>query len=1380
MADLSLSSKLKSLSPEQLANLRSQLAQQSQAAPIRPREQMAVMPAGLRSTWNGQDAWKATSTQARLWFLEQYLGPSPLYNIVRSLKLHGPLNIAALDYAFRQIVQRHEALRTNFHSIDGIPYQVINSDDRFKLEIVDLQAVPSSERSLIFQQQLREGGCQPFDLTQDCLLRAVVFQLEAAEFGLMITVHHTVGDGWSFGVLAKELSIFYRNYLVGNFSGLPPLPLQFIDYGLWLQTELQTGRRDRERTYWQQKLSGDLPVLNLPCDLPRGTAQTYRGQRASILFGSDFVREIKAISHQAGVSTFIMLLTSLKVLLHRYSQQTDIIVGAATANRISAEVENIFGYFVDNLPLRTDLSGNPSVWELLERVRQTALDAYAHPYPFAEILESLQISRNQNRSPLFSVTMSLQNTPEADLDLPEIRLASCQPQDSEWVEKAPISSYRFSQNLQVARFDLTILLKEEHGSISGVVEYNQDLFNADMIERFIGHWHTLLKAALANPQSSISHLPWLTPPEQTQLLAWSAPETDWLPADCLHSLFESQVAKHPRAIALQQGNQSLTYQELNQKANQLAHYLRKIGIQPDQLVGVYLERSLDLIVSLLAILKAGGAYLPLDRSYPTERLQFMLEDAEVSILIADQVPAALSLDRMQCVDLIADWPIISQASNINLTNINTPDHLAYVLYTSGSTGKPKGVMVPHQAVARLVLNTNYIDFQPSDVVAQVSNCCFDAATFEIWGALLNGAQLNIIDKDQLLSLQGFAQQIQAQSISILFLTTALLNQFAQTIPEAFQSLRYLLFGGEAVTPQWIRQILEQGAPQHLLHVYGPTENTTFSTWYSIAQVSEDATTLPIGQAIAHTEMRVLNQALQPVPIGIPGELYLGGLGVARGYLNRQELTETCFITIPGSNSKFYKTGDLVRYLPDGNLEFIGRIDHQVKIRGFRIELGEIEMALKQHPEVQDAIVLVDEDPVRGKSLLAYVTAIQILSDSELKQFLQQRLPDYLMPAAYQCLDYFPLTPNGKVDRLALPKPRLSEVALPVNHVLPKNPLEAELVKIWAEVLNLPTVSTCENFFDIGGHSLLAVRLVAKIEQVLERKVSLSQLFQAPTIAQMAQMFQAETGIIKPFQITAPQLGKKTLFWCAQSLGEVNPLVRHLDADQPFFFLDNNFFAIDDPSLYIQERAVQGIQQIKTIQPEGPYYLGGFCLGGMVAFEMALQLQEQGEEVALLTLVESWKNKVPEPQPPRWNNRIVRSWNFHRRELSTLQPSEKSAYLLNRLKNVVKRWTAPETAEAPATIAIPQPLTLEELQIQRAINQGLEAKSTYDARSKYAGATILCFSRNDLDLTNVLAQSGWEDLLSQPPKIYTIPGHHLSLTQEPEVQKLALWLKAALA
>ena len=1175
--------------------------------------------------------------QSRLWFLNQLEGISGTYNIAVALQITGNLNIKALEQAIQKIVERHEILRTYFHSINGSPVQVIDPKINVTLSVVDVQDDSTRDKQL--QDLVTTEALRPFNLAKDALVRAKLWRLDSQKYVLLLAMHHIVFDGWSMGIFTQELSILYQAFATGHASPLPELPIQYADYAVWQRQWLNGQVLAAQLNYWQQQLAAP-PLLELPTDKPRPAVQTFRGSGVVFQLDADLSRQLKVLSQKSATTLFMTLLAAFACLLSRYSGQDDILIGSPVANRNRQEIESLIGFFVNTLVLRTKIPGNLQFSELLTQVRQVALEAYAHQdVPFEQIVETLQPERNFSYNPLFQVMFDLENAATEQLELPGLHLK-------------PLGIGNVT-----AKFDLSLFMRETQLGLEGYWEYNSDLFDNETIARMARNFQTLLEGIVASPDRRLWELPILTAAERYQLLVeWNDTQKDYPKNESVQQLFESFVDQTPHAVALVFENQQLTYQELNRCANQLAHYLQKLGVGPEVLVGICAERSVEMIVGLLGILKAGGAYVPLDPSYPQERRKFMLQDAQIPVLLTQEKFVKDFPDFSNPIIYLDNhWEIIAQESEENLSCSVKPDNLAYVIYTSGSTGEPKGVAVAHRAVNRLVCNTNYVKLERTDKIAQVANTSFDAATFEIWGALLNGAQLVVISKNVTLSPHEFALELQQKGISVLFLTTALFQQIARDVPQAFASLRYLLFGGETVDPRWVQEVPKNGSRSQLLHVYGPTESTTFSSYYCVQELPESATSIPIGRPITNRQIYLLDAHLQPVPIGVVGELYIGGDGLARGYFNRPELTAKKFISNPFSHEEgayLYKTGDLARYLPNGNIQFLGRVDHQVKIRGFRIELGEIETVLSQHPDVKETVVIAQSDYPSNKRLVAYVVPQQekpehIVTINALLRFLKQKLPEYMMPSTFLLLDALPLTPNGKIDRRALPVPSRTQLKDKKEIVAPRTLTEEMLARIWAEVLGIESyhrgsseINIYDNFFELGGHSLVATVLITRIRQVFQVDLPLWRLFESSTIAGLAEGIETErqTNIgwhqtkLKTGSTLVPiQIGgsKRPFFIVPGGVGgefeliTYAKLVYELGQEQPVYGLQaRGWDGKQKPHTQVEVMAADYIQQIRTIQPEGPYLLGGECIGGIVAFEMARQLQAQGQKLGLLVLMDT--------------------------------------------------------------------------------------------------------------------------------------------------------------
>ncbi|MGB7921969.1 MAG: amino acid adenylation domain-containing protein [Pyrinomonadaceae bacterium] len=1048
--------------------------------------------------------------QQRLWFLDQLEPDSTSYNIPAAVRLTGQLNVDALERSISEIIRRHEVLRTSFTVIDGQPRQVISPAEPFSLPVIDFAHLAEAEREAEARALAIKESQRPLDLSRGPLLRVSLLRLADDEHVLLVTMHHIISDGWSLGIFTREVGLLYEAYSRGEESPLEELSIQYADYAVWQREWLQGDVLDQQLDYWKQQLAGAPQVLELPTDHPRPPVQSYKGASQRFQLSEELSGELKRLSQQQGVTLFMTLLAAFQTLLMRYSGQQDVVVGADVANRNRAETEQLIGFFVNMMVLRTDLSGDPSFEELIGRVKEVALEGYEHQeVPFEKIVEAIAPEREMSRTPLFQVAFVLQNVPQVAFDAQGLTLS-------------PLGS-----DSETAKFDLTLSMTETEGGITGAFEYSTDLFERSTIERMAAHLACLLDGVVKQPGQRLSELPLLTKQEEQQVLgAWNETASDYPRESCIHQLFEQQVERTPDAIAASFDDAQISYGELNSRANQLAHHLMSLGIGPDVLVGLMVERSIEMVVAVLGILKAGGAYLPLDSAYPLERLSFMLEDAGTPVLLTqepylDVLPAHWG--QLICLD--SDWDSIAQESSENPSNSATPDNLAYVIYTSGSTGRPKGVAVTHRAVNRLVINTNYVCLTPADVIAQASNSSFDAATFEIWGALLNGARLVGIKKEVALSPRDFADWIAAKEISTLFLTTALFNQIVNEVPKAFEKVRNLLTGGEQSDPKQFHEVLKSGPPERLLHVYGPTETTTYASWHEVKEVGAGAGAVPIGGPIANTEIYLLDAHLRLVPVGVGGQLYIGGDGLARGYLNRPELTAEKFIPHPYSTrpgERLYGTGDMARYGVDGQIEFLGRIDHQVKIRGFRIELGEIEAALNTHLKVRECVVVTYQaETTSDRRLAAYIVTEQeeAVTGIELRSYLLERLPEYMLPTSYVHLERMPLTPNGKVDRPALPAPEQAHADTLSGATAPRTPTEEIVAGIFCEVLGLPHVGIHDDFFELGGHSLLATQVVSRLRHAFAIELMLRALFETPSVAGLAQTLEQtmsrERGMLAP-------------------------------------------------------------------------------------------------------------------------------------------------------------------------------------------------------------------------------------------------------------------------
>lgn len=902
--------------------------------------------------------------QQRLWFLDQLIPNNPFYNIPLALHLTGSLKLAALEQTFNEIVQRHEALRTTIVVQKGQPVQVINPTLTIPLPIIDLRQLPQAEREIQARRLTTQEAQRPFNLSTDSLLQVKLLWLDETQYILLLTMHHIVSDGWSIGVLIQEIAALYTAFASNQPSPLPKLTIQYADFAYWQRQWLQGEVLKKQLSYWQNQLDG-ISMLNLPTDRPRLAAQSYQGARQPLQLSKSLSKALLALGQQEGVTLFITLLAAFQVLLYRYTQQEDMAIGSPIANRNRSEIEGLIGFFVNSLVLRTDLSGNPTFRELLSRVKEVALGAYSHQdLPFEKLVEELHPERNLNQNPLFQVVFALQNAPMSVLELPSLTLSPL-PFETE-TTRFDLEFHLWEPNTQNG------LWANSSEGISGFVIYSTDLFDDATITRMLGHFQTLLEGIVANPEARIAHLPLLSESELHPLLVeWNNTQAIFPQDKCIHQLIESVAEQNDEATALVFGDEQLSYQELNIRSNKLAHYLKKLGVKSEVLVGVFIERSFNMIIGMLGILKAGGAYVPLDPSYPSERLNFMLEDAQVSVLLThERWLECLKNYNSQIICLDKDWEIISQEIEDNLTSKVTVDNLAYIIYTSGSTGKPKGVKIEHRGLLNLVFwHQKAFAVSRLDRTTQISGVAFDACGWEIWPYLSIGASIYFVDDETRRSPDYLRDWLVSKAITISFIPTPLAEKVLLLDFPQNAALRILLTGGDKLNQYPLADYSFQ-----VFNNYGPTENTVVTTSGYISVKNKGNLAPVIGCAIANTKLYILDKHLQPVPIGVPGELYISGDGLARGYLNHPELTAESFIYHSFTNklkARLYKTGDLVRYRVDGNIEFLGRLDDQIKIRGYRIELGEIEAVLSQHPAVQQTVVITREDE-EEKRVVAYV------------------------------------------------------------------------------------------------------------------------------------------------------------------------------------------------------------------------------------------------------------------------------------------------------------------------------------------------------------------------------------------------------------------------
>jgi len=1337
--------------------------QSLQLSPIRPVPRDGDLPLSF--------------AQQRLWFIHQLDPGNSVYNFPVAVRLKGSLNLVALERSLNEIVRRHEALRTTFSMVDGQPAQVIASRLTIALPVVDLRTMPEAERENEVQRMVVQEARQSFDLARGPLLRARVLRLADDDQVGLLTMHHIVSDGWSAGILIREMAALYQAYCAGNPSPLPELAIQYADFAHWQREWLQGAVLQRQLDYWKEQLNGAPPLLELPEDHPRPAVQTFRGGHQSLLLPKAIGGALKALSRDEAATLFMTLLAAFKVLLHCYTRQDDLVVGTPVANRNRLEIEGLIGFFVNALVLRTDLSGNPTFRELMRRVRKVCVDAYAHQdLPFERLVEELHIERDLSRNPLFQVMFVLQNSPVHAVELPGLSLN-------------PVIA-----DGGTTHFDLTFHVVDSDQGLVATAAYSTDLFDGDTISRMLGHFQTLLEAIVKDSDRHLSELSLLTDTQRQQVLSGSNDtHCSYAPALSIHQLFEAQVERTPEAIALVFEDQQLTYRELNSRSNQLAHRLRKLGAAPEVPVGVCLERSLEVVISLLAILKAGGVYLPLDPAYPRQRIGFMLGDSKATVLLTQRrlIPG-LPEHRAQMICLDSDAEAIARESAENPISSSDPENLAYIIYTSGSTGQPKGVLVSHGSIAEHCRDSEkYYELQPTDRVLQFASMSFDLSLEQILPTLIAGARLVVVGRE-VWRAQEFHRKAAEFGLTVVDLPTGYWQELVQEWAAEEQPIlntRYRLFlvGGDTMLPEVLG--LWQKTPLRsirLINAYGPTEATITATAFETTSRLGETSRLhrvPIGRPLANREIYILDRYCNPVPIGVPGELHIGGRSLARGYLNRPDLTADRFIPDPFSDTpgaRMYKTGDLARHLADGNIEYLGRTDHQVKVRGFRIELGEIEAALAQHPNVRQAIVSTHQEVNGEKRLLAYVVGDHehAPTANDLRNFLKEKVPEYMVPSLFMLLDSLPTMANGKLDRGALPKPDQSRPEMTKTFVGPRDELELQLVSLWEEVLNLRPIGVTDNFFELGGHSLLAVRLFALIDKRLGKRLPLAALFRGATIEGLADIVRQNglsetTSSLVPIQ---PGGNKRPLFLVHPAGGHVFPfigLAQCLGSDQPCYGLQARGVEEGrDAHTRIEDMAACYIEAIRSVQPEGPYLLGGWSMGGEIAFEMAQQLHAVGQTVALLALLDA---RIPSTDDNVGDENfeatlladVVRYFGLSKDfgDSLALIPHDE---LLARVLEQGKR-----SGLIPADIEASQAHRLIEL-----CKSDFRASRNY-VLHRYPGRVTLFKASEDLSEHDLDPTLGWNDWADGGVDVQVVPGNHATMVYKPNVATLAEKLAACI-
>jgi amino acid adenylation domain-containing protein len=1076
-----LADRLAKLTPAQrrLLELRRGQAPAPAAAP-------AAAPGDIPA--RGEEPAPLSFSQRRLWFLDRMEPGSAFYNLPTAMRLHGALDVTALERALGEIVARHAVLRSVFREVAGEPVQAPLPPRAFVLPV---DALPDADDAAL-RDALAVEARRPFDLAQGPPFRARLFRLGAEDHALIVTLHHVVGDAWSFGVLFRELGALYGAFAAGRPSPLGPLPIQYADYAAWQRQHGTTQVLKPQLDWWTERMAGAPDLLELPADRPRPAVQKFRGGRHHLQLPAELTDRLRAIGGEHGATLFMVLLAAWQTLLARHTGREDVVVGSPITGRHRAETEGLIGFFVNTLALRTDLSGDPSFRQLLERVRRTALDAYARQdLPFETLVEALRIPRDLSRQPLFQAMLMLHRSQGGGaFALPGLR---CEP-----VEADPGTSI----------FDLGLYAWDRPEGLRAMLEYNADLFDAATAARFVDRFRTLLDGIAADPDAPLSRLPLMTADEAARLAAWNATERAYPGAECIHEIIARQAAATPNAVAVVFEDERVTYAELDARANRLANHLRALGVGPEVRVGVCAERSVELVVALLGTLKAGGGYVPLDPGYPRDRLAYMLGDSRPSVLLtqahlAERIPP----HGARTVLLDADWPRIAQESDAAPEPGVGLDHLAYVIYTSGSTGQPKGAENAHRGIRnRLLWMQEAFGLDGTDAILQKTPFSFDVSVWEFFWPLMTGARLVVARPEGHREPAYLARLIGEQGVTTLHFVPSMLQAFLEE-PDlsACAPLRRVVCSGEALPAELAARFFTR-VDAELHNLYGPTEAAVDVTWWACAR-GDERRSVPIGRPIANTQIHLLDARLNPVAPGVAGELYIAGVQVGRGYLGRRGLTAERFVPDPFSatpGARMYRTGDLARWLADGSVDYLGRADHQVKIRGFRIELGEIEAALAAHPGVREAVVVARTDAPGETRLVAYLTAAgdSVPDAAALREHLRAGLPEYMVPALFVGMEALPLSPNGKVDRKALPAPEAKRDEA-VAFVAPRDETERAIAAIWREALGVEQVGVDDNFFDLGGHSLLLVRVHGRIREALGAEISVVELFQHPTVGALA-------------------------------------------------------------------------------------------------------------------------------------------------------------------------------------------------------------------------------------------------------------------------------------
>lgn len=1322
--------------------------------------------------------------EEQLWYLEQFVGGTPTYNICRAWRIRGPLQRAALRCSADDLVARHAGLRTTIAARPQGAVRVEHPANGAAWRAIDRSGCPADARDAEAARLVREAAAEPFDLGRGPLVRFLLVTFAPDDHAFAITMHHIIADGWSLGLMLRELSTLYREHTAGVTAELRSPARDYADFAVWQREQARAGAFARSLDYWEQKLLGAPAMLDLPTDHPRPATPSYRGVVARTVLPMARVRELAALGAPEGASLFVVLLTAFKVLLHRYSGQEDLVVGSPFAGRTQPILDSVVGYFANMLPLRTSVAGDPGFRELLRRVRQTVMEAFdRQDAPFASIVERLRPPvRHAGLNPVFQAAFVLEE--QTLVGSPDLAGAHA--------TMIPVDS-------GTSKFDLSALIIETDAGLDMTIEASADIFEPATASRMLGHYCRLLEGVLADPEAPVSRVPLLTPAErQTIVHQWSGYRTHYPRNATVHGLFAEQARRHPTAIALACGDRTMTYRELNRRAARLARRLRDGGVRPGEFVVIGADRSMEFIIAVLATLKAGAAYVPLDVRHPGSWLARMLEEVRpAAILVAhryrDAIPPTAVTPLVLDETLLAALAEEGEAEDVEIPT--SAAGTAYVMFTSGSTGRPKGTVVPHRAIVRVVRGTHYARFGPNETYLLLANLAFDASTFEIWAALLNGARLAIPTSPQP-TLAQIVEEVRRHRVSTLWLTTGLFNLLIDACASELVDVPQILTGGEALSPAHVAKALAALPRTQLINMYGPTENTVFTTSHPITPEHARGHGIPLGRPIANTTVYILDRHREPVPVGVPGELYTGGDGVAQGYLNQPELTDERFVPDPFSHvpgARMYRSGDRCRWRSDGSIEFLGRMDQEIKIRGFRVDLDEIESTLTLLPGVADAAVIARPGASGDKELVAFIVAANgsTLVPAQLREQLATRLPPHMVPGAFNLVAALPLNSNGKIDRrvlASLPSDG-SEVASESDRIGPRSDIERRLEAIWRSLLRCERIDVRDDFFALGGHSLLAMRLVHRIQEEFGQSLPLATLLTCSTIERLA----ARLGMTGPAESSPPVVATGALrgsgpglpLFFIPGLGGYEflpaPVARALEGSWPYFDglqvvgVDRQREPLDD----LRAIAADLVRQIRAVQPHGPYNLCGYCYGGVVAFEVARQLEAAGETIPALIIWHGYP--VTSPWPRRSVPAVFRAIAQRLRETP---PGQRPRMLWDKTVLAARMFGWKLSDEwnrllgRPRSL-IPHNLFFPEEMDPRVVYANLRARGRYQPEP-YRGRVFLLMGETERLIYECPPLAGWDGLLLGTVEIFKHPVEHMELVVPPAVEYLAAQTAACLA